>query len=244
MKTAPASEKLRQSRSSKPKTPPRRSATSPFVSVNSRLPRPGAKTPDSRERKINSLFEPPNDRQVSGAHVRSTLFRAASLVGRSVRLHTRLCIAHLVVNSVTVESPRNERCPRHAQRGARLPRGRHRGQDFREAASPRFRPARCRAPAHAQRRQGCRLQRGTFRGARAIPSRSRSGPDRGRVDRERATPARRLRTSDRRFPQSTRPRARVRRHVFPRSSEADPRVPPPLPPPRPEPLVSTRRTRP
>ena len=232
---------MRQSSNCFYQAPISRAATSPCFFPKGETVAPADVFARFLRAKIKLVF---CDGQVSGAHVRITLFRAASLVGRSVRLYTRLCIAHLVVNSVTVESPRNERCHRHAQRGARLPRGRHRGQDFREAASPRFRPARCRAPAHAQRRQGCRLQRGTFRGARAIPSRSRSGPDRGRVDRERATPARRLRTSDRRFPQSTRPRARVRRHVFPRSSEADPRVPPPLPPPRPEPLVSTRRTRP
>jgi hypothetical protein len=244
MKTAPASEKLRQSRSSKPKTPPRRSATSPFVSVNSRLPRPGAKTPDSRERKINSLFEPPNDRQVSGAHVRITLFRAASLVGRSVRLHTRLCIAHLVVNSVTVESPRNERCPRHAQRGARLPRGRHRGQVFREAASPRFRPARCRAPAHAQRRQGCRLQRGTFRGACAVSSRSRSRPERGRVARTRATPARRLGIStvvSRLVDAAARAGKATR---VPTSHTLTSMSRPPLPPPAANARIDVNRTRP
>ena len=69
----------------------------------------------------------------------TSLFAAASLVGSSASPTPRLCIAPFDGYLANVVSSRNERRHRHAYRGYGLPRGRHRREVFREAASPRLR---------------------------------------------------------------------------------------------------------
>jgi len=133
----------------------------------------------ARESATSPIYEPKtsNGQDLTGRHTSSlipscvnesfkftaechatTLFAAASLVGSSASPTPRLHIAPFDEYLANVVSSRNERRHRYAYRGHGLPRGRHRREVFREAASSRLRQV---GRARPLRRQGVRHQRGT-----------------------------------------------------------------------------------